>query len=101
MRKSLLARLDWDFEPVPHQRQRTAVFGVVGAVRVVGEIEVDANLAARVRRFNLQIAARRVRALTRGRVPKRHEQLMLVLLRKKRELGRLAINSESQDPSAR
>jgi hypothetical protein len=41
-----LARADWNREPIRRRRERTGPFRVVGAGRVVGEVEVEDELAA-------------------------------------------------------
>src|SRR5919201_1313401 len=79
VRVGLLARADLDFEPVLARRQRTAPVLVVGAVRVVGAIEIE-KIPAAAERLGLDVSPCAVRFVPARRIAERDEQGVALLV---------------------
>ena len=84
--KGLLAGLDGNLHPILDGRQWTAIGIVVGAVRIVEQVEINLNGAV-VQHLRLQVASGTVGFLAGGRIAQRQEEITFRSLID-RQLGR-------------
>src|SRR5688572_20441624 len=99
--RCLLTRLDRNLQAIGWRRKRAFVRGVIGAVGVVGPVEID-HVIAGCCRLDVEVAASGIRIRTRRHVCKRYEEVrypLRTVLHKGAETALFSSQCELEHPN--